>query len=66
MMPRSEKIYHSLCKAFCTLKPQGYIVSIDVFPKQDKSKDVSIAYDYAQLAKSADEIMIMTYDNHGS
>jgi len=48
------------------LKPQGYIISIDVFPKQDESNDVSIAYDYAQLAKYADKIMIMTYDNHGS
>ena len=48
------------------LKPQGYIISIDVFPKQDESNDVSAAYDYAQLAKYADKIMIMTYDNHGS
>lgn len=48
------------------LKPQGYIISIDVFPKQDESNDVAIAYDYAQLAKYADKIMIMTYDNHGT
>lgn len=48
------------------LKPQGYIISIDVFPKQDESNDVSIAYDYAQLAQYADKIMIMTYDNHGT
>jgi len=48
------------------LKPQGYVISIDVFPKSDESNDVSIAYDYAQLAKYADKIMIMTYDNHGS
>jgi spore germination protein YaaH len=48
-----------------SLKPQGYIISIDVFPKQDESNDVSIAYDYAQLAHIADKIMIMTYDNHG-
>lgn len=48
------------------LKPQGYIISIDVFPKQDESNDISIAYDYAQLAKVADKIMIMTYDYHGS
>ncbi|WP_425060910.1 hypothetical protein SCACP_16690 [Sporomusa carbonis] len=47
------------------LKPQGYIVSIDVFPKQDESNDVAAAYDYAELAKYADKIMIMTYDNHG-
>lgn len=48
------------------LRPQGYVVSIDVFPKQDESNDVSIAYDYQELAKFADKIMIMTYDNHGA
>lgn len=48
------------------LKPQGYIISIDVFPKQDETNDVSIAYDYKELAKYADKIMIMTYDNHGT
>jgi len=48
------------------LKPQGYIISIDVFPKQDESNDVSIAYDYSQLAKYADKIILMTYDNHGT
>ncbi|MEN6411148.1 MAG: glycosyl hydrolase family 18 protein [Veillonellales bacterium] len=48
------------------LKPQGYVISIDVFPKQDESNDIAMAYDYAQLAKSADKIMIMTYDYHGS
>lgn len=47
------------------LKSQGYVVSIDVFPKQDENNDVSIAYDYESLAKYADKIMIMTYDNHG-
>jgi Predicted glycosyl hydrolase len=47
------------------LKPQGYAVTIDVFPKQDETNDVSIAYDYEQLAKYADKIMIMAYDNHG-
>ncbi len=47
------------------LKPQGYIVSIDVFPKTDENTDVSAAYDYGQLALYADRIVIMTYDNHG-
>lgn len=50
---------------YTRLKPQGYIVSIDVFPKQNESNDVAAAYDYAELAKYADKIMIMTYDNHG-
>ncbi len=47
------------------LKPQGYEISIDVYPKQDETNDVSIAYDYSQLARYADKIIIMTYDNHG-
>ncbi|HWR43110.1 glycosyl hydrolase family 18 protein [Sporomusa sp.] len=51
---------------YARLKPQGYIVSLDVFPKQDESNDVAAAYDYAELGKYADKIMIMTYDNHGT
>ncbi|SEO79694.1 glycosyl hydrolase family 18 protein [Propionispora vibrioides] len=47
------------------LHPQGYVVSIDVFPKQNEDNDVAAAYDYAALAQYADKIMIMTYDNHG-
>lgn len=50
---------------YARLKPQGYVVSIDVFPKQDENNDVAAAYDYAGLAQYADKIMIMTYDNHG-
>jgi len=50
---------------YLRFKPQGYIVSIDVFPKQNETNDVAAAYDYAELAKYADKIMIMTYDNHG-
>ena len=48
------------------LKPQGYIVSMDVFPNEDESNDVSVAYDYGELAKYVDKIMLMTYDNHGA
>jgi spore germination protein YaaH len=47
------------------LKPQGYIISIDVFPKTDESNDVSVAYDFSQLPNYADRIIIMAYDNHG-
>ena len=50
---------------YSKLKPQGYVVSIDVFPKQNETIDISIAYDYEKLSKYADKIMIMTYDNHG-
>ena len=46
------------------LKPQGYIVSIDVFPKHNEDNDVAIAYDYAALAQYADKIILMTYDYH--
>jgi spore germination protein YaaH len=48
------------------LKPQGYIISMDVFPKEDESNDASAAYDYAELSKYVDKIMLMTYDNHGA
>ncbi|MBP2635868.1 MAG: hypothetical protein H6Q72_1775 [Firmicutes bacterium] len=51
---------------YARLKPQGYIVSIDVFPKQNENNDVAAAYDYAELVNYADKIMIMTYDNHGT
>jgi len=47
------------------LKPQGLLVTIDVFPKQNENNDVAAAYDYAELANYADKIMIMAYDNHG-
>lgn len=48
------------------LKPQGVIVSMDVFPKENEDNDVSVAYDYASLANYVDKIMLMTYDNHGT
>jgi spore germination protein YaaH len=46
------------------LKPQGYIISIDVLPKHNEDNDVAAAYDYAQLAKYVDKIILMTYDYH--
>ena len=48
------------------LKPQGYIVTIDVFAKHNEETDISMAYDYAALARVADRIILMTYDYHGS
>ncbi len=47
------------------LKPQGYVVSIDVFPKHNEENDMANAYDYAALSQYADKIMLMTYDYHG-
>ena len=47
------------------LKPQGYILSIDVMPKHNEEADFAMAYDYAKLAQFCDQIIIMTYDYHG-
>ena len=47
------------------LKPQGYVVSIDVMPKHNEENDTTNAYDYVALAQSVDKIMLMTYDYHG-
>lgn len=48
------------------LRPAGLTVAMSVFPKQDETtNDVAIAYDYAQLPKYVDQIILMTYDNHG-
>lgn len=46
------------------LKPEGYVLSIDVMPKTTETDDVSIAYDYAELGYYADKVILMTYDNH--
>lgn len=68
MVPAEDKdnLTAFMRELYARLKPQGYRVSIDVFPKQDETNDVAAAYDYAELAKYADKIMIMTYDNHGT
>ena len=68
MVPAEDKNHLSafMRELAARLKPQGYIISIDVFPKQDETNDVAIAYDYSELAKYADKIMLMTYDYHGS
>lgn len=67
MVPAEDKVYLTafMRELSARLKPQGYIISIDVFPKQDETNDVAAAYDYAELGKYADKIVIMTYDNHG-
>lgn len=46
------------------LKPEGYIVSIAVFPKHNEENEIAVAYDYAQLAQYVDGIALMTYDYH--
>jgi spore germination protein YaaH len=48
------------------LRPAGYTVAVSVFPKSDETtNDVAIAYDYQNLAKHVDQVILMTYDNHG-
>lgn len=55
-----------MAELYQRLRPQGYTVSIDVIPKENENNDVSVAYDYAQLAKYSDKIILMTYDEHGA
>ena len=40
------------------------LVIVSVFPRVEVAEDVSGAYDYPNLAKNADFLQIMTYDNH--
>ncbi len=67
MVPAGDRNYLTafMKELYGRLKPQGYIVSIDVFPKTDENNYVAAAYDYGQLALYADRIVIMAYDNHG-
>jgi spore germination protein YaaH len=51
-------------KLSARFKPEGLIVSADVFPKHNEENDVAAAYDYAKLAQYADQIILMTYDYH--
>jgi len=50
------------------LRPQGYLVTASVPAKtaDELSSDWSGAFDYAALAPNLDQIMLMTYDEHGS
>ena len=54
-----------MAELYTRLKPQGYVVTIDVFPKHNELVDISKPYDYAKLAQYADKIMLMSYDYHG-
>jgi spore germination protein YaaH len=51
---------------YSTLKPLGYSVAISVPGKtyDNPSLSWSGAYDYVELAKSSDEVILMTYDEH--
>lgn len=49
-----------------TLKPQGYYITMSVPAKTTDGATLawSGAYDYASLSKYADQIVLMTYDEH--
>lgn len=51
-----------------TLNPQGFEVTVDVPAKtwDNPSNGWSGAFDYSQIAKYADRVIIMTYDEHYS
>jgi spore germination protein YaaH len=53
-----------MAELYPKLKQVNKTVIISIFPKVDVHEDVSGAYDYPQLAKSADYLQIMTYDKH--
>ena len=46
------------------MKANKKTLIVSVFPKVDISEDVSGAYNYPELAKNADFLQIMLYDNH--
>lgn len=47
-----------------TLHPQGYLVSIAVPAKTSDSEKWVYAYDFAKLGSYADQVILMTYDEH--
>ncbi len=50
------------------LSPEGLVVTMAVMPKwseNESTNDVAIAFDYDNLAKYVDKMVIMTYDRHG-
>jgi len=57
-----------LAELAAKLKPKGYLITIDVPAKtrDDTSSDWSGAFDYAEINKYCDLIMLMTYDEHES
>ena len=55
-----------MAELYPKMKAINKTVIISVFPQVDVAEDVSGAYNYPELAKSADFLQIMTYDNHWS
>lgn len=46
--------------------PRHILVSVSVFPKVGVAHEFSGAYDYAALARTADYLVLMAYDQHSS
>jgi spore germination protein YaaH len=53
-----------MAELYPKVKAINKTVIISVFPQVDVSEDVSGAYNYPELAKSADFLQIMLYDKH--
>lgn len=55
-----------MSELYSTLNPQGFYVTISVPAKTSDSPTASWngAYDYAALAKSSNQVVLMTYDEH--
>lgn len=53
-----------MAELYPKLKAANKTVIISVFPQVEVAEDVSGAYNYPELAKNADFLQIMLYDNH--
>lgn len=69
-VPYSDRAYYTqfISDIKNTLSPLGYLTTISIPAKTSDSptNSWSGAYDYAALGKTADEIVIMAYDEHGT
>ncbi len=69
-VPYTDRAYYSqfIANVKNALSPLGYLTTVSVPAKTSDSPTNSWngAYDYAALGKTADEVIIMTYDEHGT
>ncbi|MHB8171312.1 MAG: glycosyl hydrolase family 18 protein [Thermincolia bacterium] len=66
-MADRDKFSSLIAEMSTRLKPSGYIltVSVPAKVKEDKNNTWSAPFDYAAIGRSADQVMIMSYDEHG-
>lgn len=67
--PKDRYSYNSfLLELSAKLKPKGYLVTIDVPAKghEDLKNSWAGAFDYAEIGRLCDTVMIMAYDEHWS